>query len=136
MIRLIVCELPRRALACVADSCFAALARLDQVKPLPGASVLPRLRLDVAIDAPLTPCHPEDMGRPRLKGRHRPTLTTALVEARTLWTTSLVTPWDGEVPREGEVTTGKSRGCGSAARAGGGAWVWRARIAVRWRESL
>jgi hypothetical protein len=105
MIRLVVRWLPGREVAFVADSSFAALELLDKVATLPRASVMTRLRLDAALYDPPPPRKPGTKGRPRLKGKRRPTLEAVLADERTPWTTLLVDQWYGEGPREVEVAT-------------------------------
>jgi hypothetical protein len=105
MIRLVVRWLPGRAVALVADSSFAALELLDKVATLPRASVITRLRLDAALYDPPPPRKPSTKGRPRLKGKRRPTLEAVLADERTQWTTLIVDQWYGEGPREVEVAT-------------------------------
>ena len=105
MIRLVVRWLPGREVALVADSSFAALELLDKVATLPRASVITRLRLDAALYDPPPPRKPRTKGRPRLKGKRRPTLEAVLADERTPWTTLIVDQWYGEGPREVEVAT-------------------------------
>jgi hypothetical protein len=105
MIRLVGRWLPGRALVFVADSSFAALELLDKVATLPRASVITRLRLDAALYDPPPPRKPKTMGRPRLKGKRRPTLEAVLADKRTQWTTLRVEQWYGKGPREVEVAT-------------------------------
>jgi hypothetical protein len=105
MIRLVGRWLPGRDLVFVADSSFAALELLDQVATLPRASVMTRLRLDAALYDPPPPRKPKTMGRPRLKGKRRPTLEAVLADKRTQWTTVRVEQWYGKGPREVEVAT-------------------------------
>jgi len=105
MIRLVVRWLPGREVALVADSSFAALELLDKVATLPRASVITRLRLDAALYDPPPPRKPSTKGRPRLKGKRRPTLEAVLADERTQWTTLIVDQWYGEGPREVEVAT-------------------------------
>ncbi|HEY5868738.1 MAG TPA: transposase [Candidatus Tectomicrobia bacterium] len=105
MIQLVVRWLPGREVAFVADSSFAALELLDKVATLPRASVITRLRLDAALYDPPPPRKPRTIGRPRLKGKRRPTLEAVLADERTHWTTLIVDQWYGEGPREVEVTT-------------------------------
>jgi DDE superfamily endonuclease len=105
MMRLVGRWLPGREVAFVADSSFAALELLEKVKLLPCASVITRLRLDAALYDPPPPRLPGTKGRPRLKGKRRPTLEAVLVDARTPWTPLLVEQWYGEGPRKVEVTT-------------------------------
>jgi DDE superfamily endonuclease len=105
MIRLVGRWLPGRDLVFVADSSFAALELLDKVATLPRASVLTRLRLDAALYDPPPPRKPKTMGRPRLKGKRRPTLEAVLADKRTQWTTLRVEQWYGKGPREVDVAT-------------------------------
>jgi DDE superfamily endonuclease len=105
MIRLVGRWLPDRDLVFVADSSFAALELLDKVATLPRASVITRLRLDAALYDPPPPRKPKTMGRPRLKGKRRPTLEAVLADKRTQWTTLRVEQWYGKGPREVEVAT-------------------------------
>ena len=105
MIRLVGRWLPGRDLVFVADSSFAALELLDKVATLPRASVITRLRLEAALYDPPPPRKPKPMGRPRLKGKRRPTLEAVLADKRTQWTTLRVEQWYGKGPREVEVAT-------------------------------
>ncbi len=97
--------LPRRELVFVADSSFAALELLAKVQSLPRTSLITRLRLDAALYDPAPPRHPGAKGRPRLKGKRRPTLEAVLADTRTEWTTLKVDQWYGKGPREVEVAT-------------------------------
>jgi len=105
MIRLLGRWVPERDFVCVADSSFAVLELLDKVQTLPRASVITRLRLNAALYDPPPYRAPGTKGRPRLKGKRRPTLEAVLADARTPWTTVRVEQWYGEGPREVEVTT-------------------------------
>jgi hypothetical protein len=105
MIRLVGRWVPEREIVYVADSSFAVLELLDNVKTLPRASVITRLRLDAALYDPPPSRAPGTTGRPRLKGKRRPTLEAVLADAKTPWTTLLVEQWYGEGPREVEVAT-------------------------------
>jgi hypothetical protein len=105
MMQLVVRWLPGREGAFVADSSFAALELLDKAKQLPRGRVIPRLRLDAALYDP-PPCRaPGTKGRPRLKGKRRPTLEVVWAHERTQWTRGLVEPWYGEGPRAVEIAT-------------------------------
>jgi DDE superfamily endonuclease len=103
MIRLVGRWLPGRQVAVVADSSFAALELLDKVTTLPRASVITRLRLDAALYDPPPPRTSGTTGRPRRKGKRRPTLEAVLADERTAWTTLRVEQWYGEGPREVDV---------------------------------
>jgi DDE superfamily endonuclease len=105
MIQLVGRWLPGREIVFVADNSFAALELLDQVKTMPRASVITRLRLDAALYDPLPPRPAGTRGRPRLKGKRRPTLEAVLADEKTLWTTLKVEQWYGQGPRQVEVTT-------------------------------
>jgi hypothetical protein len=105
MLRLVMRWLPDREIACVADSSFAVLELLDKVKTLPRASVITRLRLDAALYDPAPSREPGTKGRPRRKGKRRPTLEAVLTDEKTQWTPLLVAQWYGEGPREVEVCT-------------------------------
>ena len=104
-IRLVRRWLPDRDLVFVADSSFAALEWLALVARLPRVSVITRQRLDAALYDPPPPRAPGQRGRPRLKGKRRPTLEAVLADERTQWSTLTVDDWYGEGPREVEVAT-------------------------------
>jgi hypothetical protein len=105
IIRLVWRWLPGRAVVFVADSSCAALEWLALVARLPGVSVITRLRLDAALYDSPPPRAPGTKGRPRLKGKRRPTLEAVLVDEKTPWSTLTVDDWYGEGPREVEVAT-------------------------------
>jgi hypothetical protein len=96
---------PSRESVFVADSSCAALEWLALVAPLPRVSVITRLRLDAALYDPPPQRAPGTKGRPRLKGKRRPTLETVLVDAKTQWSTLTIDDGYGEGPREVEVAT-------------------------------
>jgi hypothetical protein len=104
-IRLVRRWLPERELVFVADSSFAALEWLALVARVPRISVITRLRLDAALYDPPPPRAPGQRGRPRLKGKRRPTLEAVLAEEQTQWTKLTIDEWYGEGPREVEVAT-------------------------------
>ena len=122
MMQLVRRWLPRHDLAFVADSSFAALELLDQVQRLPRTSLITRLRLDAALYDPVPPREPGTPGRPRLKGKRRPTLEAVLADDDTEWTTLTIDQWYSEGPREVEVATDTA--------------VWyhtgKAPVAIRW----
>ena len=105
IIQLVRRWLPRREVVFVADSSFAALEWLALVAQLPRVSVITRLRLDAALYNPPPQRAPRTKGRPRLKGKRRPTLETVLVDEKTPWSTLTLDDWYGEGPREVEVAT-------------------------------
>ena len=105
IMQLVVRWLPGREIVFVADSGFAALELLDQVKTLPRGSMITRLRLAAALYDPPPQRAPGTKGRPRLKGQRRPTRETMVANAKTPWTTVIVEQWYGKGPREVEVAT-------------------------------
>jgi hypothetical protein len=105
LIRLLRRWLPRRELVFVTDNSFAALELLAQVQSLPQTSLITRLRLDAALYDPAPPRQPGTQGRPRLKGKRRPTLEAVLADDETEWTTLKVDQWYGGGPRDIEVAT-------------------------------
>jgi DDE superfamily endonuclease len=105
IIQLVRRWLPGREVVFVADSSFAALDWLALVAPLPGVSVITRLRLDAALYDPPPPRVLGQRGRPRLKGKRRPTLEAVLADEKTQWSKLMIDDWYGEGPREVEVAT-------------------------------
>jgi DDE superfamily endonuclease len=105
IIRVVSRWLPGRERLFVADSSFAVLELLAQVQALPKTSLITRLRLDAALYDPAPPRLPGQKGRPRLKGKRRPTLEAVLIDDATEWRTLKVEQWYGEGPREIEVAT-------------------------------
>ena len=104
-IRVVRRWLSDRELVFVADSSFAALEWLALVARLPQVNVITRLRLDAALYDPPPPRAPGTKGRPRLKGKRRPTLEAVLADEQTQWSTLTVDDWYGEGPREVDVAT-------------------------------
>src|SRR5262249_58416960 len=82
-IRVVQRWLPDRELVFVADSSFAALEWLALVARLPHVSVITRLRLDAALYDPPPSRAPGTKGRPRLKGKRRPTLEAGVADGHT-----------------------------------------------------
>ena len=105
IIQLVRRWLPGREVVFVADSSFAALEWLALVAQLPGVSVITRLRLDAALYDPPPPRVLGQRGRPRLKGKRRPTLEAVLADEKTQWSKLTIDDWYGEGPREVEVAT-------------------------------
>jgi len=105
IIRLVRRWLPGREIVFVADSSFAALEWLDHVARLARVSVITRLRLDAALYDPPPPRAPGQRGRPRRKGKRRPTLEAVLTDAKTPWSRLTVDDWYGEGPRAVDVAT-------------------------------
>src|ERR687885_2676744 len=103
--RLVGRWLPGREIAFVADSSFAALELLAKVKTMRRGSVLTRLRLDAALYDPPPPRAPGTTGRPRLKGKRRPTLEAVLADEQTPGSTRTGDDWYGGGPRDVDVAT-------------------------------
>src|SRR5437667_1544289 len=78
--------LPGREVVVVADSSYAVIELLGQVRATPGMSLITRLRLDAALYDPAPPRAPRQNGRPRKKGARRPTLQHVLTDPQTPWT--------------------------------------------------
>jgi len=95
--------LPTRSLVFVADSSFAVIDLLNQVSDLPNASLITRLRLDAALYDSAPPRMAGQNGRPRLKGKRRPTLKTLLLDRQREWTRIKLANWYGKGEREIEV---------------------------------
>ena len=108
IIRVVNRWLPKHEQVFVADSSFAVLELLAQVQSLPNTSLITRLRLDAALYDPAPPREPGQKGRPRLKGKRRPTLEVVLADDTTEWITLKVEQWYGEGPREIEVATDRA----------------------------
>ena len=105
IIRIVRRWLPDREVVFVADSSFAALEWLALVARLPRVSVITRLRLDAALYDPPPQRAPGTTGRPRLKGKRRPTLEAVLADEKTQWSTLTIDNWYGEGPREVDIAT-------------------------------
>ncbi len=81
--------LPDRRLVVVADSEFAALDLLAvAAQPTVNIALITRLRLDAALYDPAPPRDPHQVGRPRLKGKRRPTLQQVAADPATAWTSA------------------------------------------------
>jgi len=103
IIQLVARWLPDRTLIFVADSSFAVIELLKQVSLLPDVSLITRLRLDAALYDEAPRRKPGQIGRPRLKGKRRPTLKAMLKEPKTDWTRLKIANWYGGSEREVEV---------------------------------
>jgi hypothetical protein len=97
--------LPTRELIFVADSSFAAIELLKQVSDLNSVSLITRLRLDAALYDEAAERKPGQRGRPRLKGKRRPTLQALADDPITAWTQLKIDNWYDEGEREVEVCT-------------------------------
>jgi hypothetical protein len=67
--------------------------------------VITRLRLDAALYDPPPPRAPGQRGRPRRKGKRRPTLEAVWAAEKTQWSKLTIDDWYGEGPREVDVAT-------------------------------
>lgn len=88
--------LPKRLLVVVADSSFAVIDLLWQLRQLKNPiCMIARFRLDAALYEPAKPA-PGKMGRPRQKGERLPTLETIAEDKHTRWKRLTVQAWYGE----------------------------------------
>ena len=97
--------LPKRLLVVVADSGFAVIDLLWQLRQLKNPiCMITRFRMDAALYEPVQPV-PGKMGRPRKKGRRLPTLEKIAEDKLTRWKRLTVQEWYGEKKREIEITS-------------------------------
>lgn len=97
--------LPQRFLVVVADSSFAVIELLWQLRRIQNPiCMITRLRLDAALYEPAKPA-PGAKGRPRKKGQRLPTLETVAVDKHTPWQRLTVQQWYGEKQRMIEITS-------------------------------
>jgi hypothetical protein len=97
--------LPTRFLVVVADSSFAVLDLLWQLRQLKNPiCMITRLRLDAALYEPAK-ATPGAKGRPRKKGQRLPTLETLAENQHTQWKRLTVQQWYGEKKRVLEITS-------------------------------
>ena len=97
--------LPKRCLVVVADSSFAVIDLLWQLRQLQNpVCMITRLRLDAALYEPAKPA-PGALGRPRKKGQRLPTLETVAEDKHTRWKRLTVQQWYGEKKRRIEITS-------------------------------
>ena len=85
--------LPGRRLIVVADSSFAAIGLLRDLRQ--HLCVVSRLRLDAGLYAPPPPRRPGTRGRPRIKGARLPSLAERLADPATRWRRTRVDHWYG-----------------------------------------
>jgi len=90
--------LPDRTLILVADSAFAALDFLEQLRTVSIVCVT-RLRLDARLYEPAPPRPRGRPGRPRIKGRRLPSLQQRLIDPKTRWSKRTVQDWYGGAQR-------------------------------------
>jgi hypothetical protein len=98
--------LPGRRVVVVADGEFAALELLaGAAQPPVHLAFITRLRLDAALYDPAPPRDPHQVGRPRLKGKRRPTLAQVAADPVTVWTALVGPDWYGQGARTVEITS-------------------------------
>lgn len=103
MIQLVARWLPGRALVFVADSSFAVLDLLYRVSLMTRVSLITRLRMDAQLYEPAPKRKSGQMGRPRLKGKRKPSPEQVLRDPHTPWRKLVVKSWYGESSREVEI---------------------------------
>jgi DDE superfamily endonuclease len=97
--------LPKRFLVIVADSSFAVIEFLWQLRQLQNpVCMITRLRLDAALYEPAK-AQPGAKGRPRKKGNRLPTLESVAQDKRTRWKRLVVQEWYAEKKRMIEITS-------------------------------
>lgn len=97
--------LPKRFLVIVADSSFAVIDLLWQLRQLKNPMcMLTRLRLDAGLYEPAKAA-PRVIGRPRKKGQRLPTLEAIAGDKHTHWHRLTVQQWYGEKKRMIEITS-------------------------------
>jgi hypothetical protein len=96
---------PKRLLVVVADSSFAVIELLWQLRQLKNPiCMITRFRMDAALYEPAKPV-PGKLGRPRKKGKRLPTLEKVAEDKRTRWKRLKVQDWYGEKKRNIEITS-------------------------------
>jgi len=97
--------LPKRFLVVVADSSFAVIDLLWQLRQVQNPiCMITRFRMDAALYEPAQE-RPGAMGRPRKKGQRLPTLETMAEDKHTHWKRITVQQWYGEKNRMIEITS-------------------------------
>jgi hypothetical protein len=97
--------LPNRLLVVVADSSFAVIDLLWQLRQLKNPiCMITRFRLDAALYEPVEPGTGK-IGRPRKKGKRLPTLEKIAEDKLTRWKRLTVQEWYGEKKRDIEITS-------------------------------
>jgi hypothetical protein len=97
--------LPKRFLVVVADSSFAVIDLLWQLRQLQNpVCMITRFRLDAALYEPAKAA-PGAIGRPRKKGERLPTLETMAQDKQTRWKRLTVQQWYGEKKRMIQITS-------------------------------
>ena len=97
--------LPKRFLVVVADSSFAVIELLWQLRQLKNPiCMITRFRMDAALYEPAKAA-PGKIGRPRKKGKRLPTLEQVAADKLTRWKRLKVQDWYGEKQRLIEITS-------------------------------
>ena len=98
--------LPKRLLVIVADSSFAVINLLWQLRQVKNpVAMIVRFRMDAALYEP-APKRFHQIGRPRKKGKRLPTLAKVAEDRRTRWKDLIVHEWYGEKKRPVQITSG------------------------------
>jgi DDE superfamily endonuclease len=98
--------LPKRLLVIVADSSFAVIDLLWQLRQLKNpVAMIVRFRMDAALYEPAKN-RPGQMGRPRKKGKRLPALAKVAEDRHTRWKDLIVHEWYGEKKRSVQITSG------------------------------
>ena len=96
--------LPNRMIVIVADSAFAAIKFLAEVRN--HVTVVTRLRLDAALYGFPPPRRKGQRGRPAVRGKRLPNLAQILADPATNWQRHTVPLWYGRTNRTIEFATG------------------------------
>jgi hypothetical protein len=96
--------LPGRRIIAVADSAFASIKLLDDVRP--WVTMITRLRLDAALYNPPPRRKPGQRGRSRVVGKRQPSLKKRFASSKTRWRRLVVTGWYGHDERTLDVASG------------------------------
>src|SRR5918994_5439375 len=96
--------LPGRRLIVVADSSFAAIGLLRDLRQ--RLCMISRLRLDAGLYAPPPPRRPGTRGRPRIKGARLPSLAERLADPATRWRRTRIDHWYGRSERRLDIASG------------------------------
>ncbi len=97
---------PERGIVAVADRAYASLKLLERCRKLRNPiTFVTRLRLDAALYEPAPPRHPEQRGRPRIKGERLPNLSVVAEDPNTVWKPTTIANWYGCGERMVEITS-------------------------------
>jgi hypothetical protein len=95
---------PERQLLAVADSSYAVIELLDDLRA--HLTVISRLRLDARLFEPASPRPPGRRGRAPLTGVRLPSLEQRLGDAKTVWQRVRISSWYGGGERQLDITSG------------------------------